>query len=121
MRLLSMVKELSAEAYNLADEVMNVNLTVNSAQAAAGYVLYQNTPNPFANSTNIEFELPQADHVKMEIFDVQGKVIRTIEGDYSKGLNTITISSDMFASAGIHYYKMEAGTFIATKKMVVVR
>lgn len=114
-------KELSAEAYNLADEVMNVNLTVNSAQAAAGYVLYQNTPNPFANSTNIEFELPQADHVKMEIFDVQGKVIRTIEGDYSKGLNTITISSDMFASAGIHYYKMEAGTFIATKKMVVVR
>ena len=57
----------------------------------------------------------------MEIFDVQGKVIRTIEGDYSKGLNTITISSDMFVSAGIHYYKMEAGTFIATKKMVVVR
>jgi hypothetical protein len=113
--------QVIAEAYNTSDEVMDVELRISSDNPAAGYVLFQNTPNPFSNATNIKFELPKSDFITLSIFDVQGKVVRNIQGQYNKGLNTISITSDMLGSTGVLYYKLESGSFTATRKMVVLK
>jgi hypothetical protein len=112
---------VKAEAYNTSDEIMDVELNISSDSPSAGYVLFQNTPNPFSNTTEIKFELPKNDFITLNIYDVQGKVIRTIQGQYKKGLNTISISSEMIGSTGVHYYKLESGSFTATRKMVVLK
>jgi len=108
-----------AEAYNASNEVMDLKMQVRTA--TDGYVLYQNTPNPFRSETNISFEIPSTQNIKINIFDVTGKVINTIEREFSKGYNTVTISKEVLNTAGVLYYSLEAGQFTATRKMVVLK
>jgi len=56
----------------------------------------------------------------LTVFDVSGKVVKQINGDYAKGLNTVVVSKGDLPAAGVLYYQLEAGTFKATKKMVII-
>ncbi len=112
---------IDAEAYNTSDEVLDIDFSVSSDNLTAGYVLYQNTPNPFSAETRINFELPKDEYVTLKIFDVQGKLVRTVSGDYNKGLNTVVIGTELLSNSGVHYYELQAGTYSSTKKMVVIK
>jgi hypothetical protein len=109
----------NAEAYDEYNELMDINLNVRSA--SNGYALYQNTPNPFSVTTDIAFEIPSSQNIKITIYDVTGKVITTVEKQFSKGYNTVTIDQDMLNTSGVLYYSLEAGQFTATKKMVLLK
>ena len=77
-----------AKAYTATSEIMDVVLEYNTA-GVAGFVLGQNTPNPFDNVTTIGFELPVAGTATLSVFDVTGKTISVIENTYNAGYNTI--------------------------------
>jgi hypothetical protein len=51
---------------------------------------------------------------------VSGKAVKVIRGNYAKGLNGINISKADLPAAGVLYYQLEAGTFKATKKMIII-
>jgi hypothetical protein len=110
----------AAEAYNSNNELLNVALSFNNVLAAAGFELYQNTPNPFAQGTTIGFYLPEATSAKLTISDVSGKVIKIIEGEYSKGYNTVSLKRSEMGASGVMYYRLDTNTDSATRKMILV-
>ncbi len=107
-----------AEAYNNNLEILGVEMrTINVSE---GFELHQNTPNPFSATTSISFTLPQASNVNLKVYDVAGKVLKLINKDYAAGTHTITLDKAQLGQGGILFYQLEAGQFVATKKMVVI-
>lgn len=113
---------LNTEAYNEALEVMDLNMIINNTNdVASSFSLGQNTPNPFDNNTSIAFTLPSDMKATFTIYDLAGKVLFTNTDTYSKGLNTLAITQDDINTAsGVLYYRIEAGEFSQTKKMIVL-
>ena len=88
---------------------------------AAEFVLYQNTPNPFAGATLIGFNLPEDATATVTINDASGRVLRIIKGDYAAGYNSINVTRQMIKGAtGVLSYTVEAGDHRATKQMIMV-
>jgi hypothetical protein len=58
---------------------------------AAGFELLQNVPNPVGSSTAITFNLPEGGDALVTISDASGRVLKTINGTYPRGLNTIVL------------------------------
>lgn len=82
-------------------------------------LLTQNQPNPFKDYTIINYKLNETANVTLEILDVTGKVILSInEGYKGIGQYQISISSDQLSS-GIYFYKFTAGEFSTSKKMII--
>lgn len=90
-------------------------------------VLWQNTPNPFSPGTNISFYLPQDEIVSLEVFDATGRLVDTIipGRTYPAGVHTIAWSGRGREGAplgsGVYFYRLKAGDFIQSKKMVMAR
>jgi hypothetical protein len=85
------------------------------------YKLYANYPNPFNPSTMIRFDLPLDSYTKLIIYDAIGReVARLADGNMKAGSYELEWNANNFAS-GIYYYKLEAGDFIRTMKMVLMK
>ena len=111
----------TAEAYSAQSELLEVKLNYTGGTInASAFVLYQNTPNPFKNETAIGFNLPEASSVKLKIFDATGRVLKLIEGDFSKGYHEVNVKNGESNRTGILYYQMETNNNTATKKMILV-
>lgn len=89
------------------------------------YSLAQNYPNPFNPSTKIEFAVPERSRVTLSVYDVLGRKVATLvdavkekgkhEVDFNPGRNNLNLSS------GVYFYKIKAGSFSNTKKMIYLR
>jgi len=81
--------------------------------------LAQNFPNPFNPTTTIRFETPAASHVKLVIYNLAGELVRTlVDGEIAAGFHHITFDAKGLAS-GIYFYRLEAGSFTAFRKMIL--
>jgi hypothetical protein len=110
-----------AEAYNTGDQLLDVAINFSSgAVSAAGFELYQNTPNPFKGETQIGFSLPQDANVTITIHDVTGKVLKLMRGNFAKGYNVISVNSSELPASGVLYYTVATAEHTATKKMIIV-
>lgn len=95
--------------------------SVNYVTDLSDYMLFQNSPNPFSEKTNISFSIPFGQQVTIEIFDIRLNSIEVLVNDYfSEGKHSIVFKSDKL-EPGIYFYRMKAGDFIAVKKMVFNR
>ena len=81
------------------------------------FALFQNTPNPFAEYTNIQFNAPKSDNVAFEVVDMFGRSVYTEKIAATKGLNTYQFSHDL--SAGIYMYTINNGKESISKRMIV--
>ena len=112
-----------AMAYTAGGEANNVAIRFNSANGAvvagAGFELLQNTPNPVKDATTIVFNLPEAAEATLTLTTVEGRVVKTITGQYAKGLNTVVLHHNDL-EAGVLFYEVRTATDRATKKMIVV-
>jgi hypothetical protein len=85
------------------------------------FELHQNYPNPFNPSTTIEFGLPQAGSVSLRVYNVLGEPVATLvnqqllAGWYKAEWNANAVSS------GVYFYRLVAGPFVETKKMLLLR
>ncbi len=83
--------------------------------------LEQNYPNPFNPSTVIKYSIPNADNVTLKIYDVLGKEIYTLVNEYqSAGYYELKFDAATLAS-GIYLYKLKAGNFTSTRKMLLIK
>jgi len=111
-----------AEAYTDLGTIQTPNLIYRSSQGnEITFELFQNVPNPFSNLTEISFILPSSGTASLTITDVAGKVVKIINGDYPKGLNTIELSRDDLQTNGFLYYTLKTENDKATMKMVLVK
>jgi len=85
------------------------------------YELSSNYPNPFNPTTQIRFGLPEANFVRLTVYDVTGReVARLIEAEVGAGYHAVTFDGANLAS-GVYLYRLEAGDFIASRKMVLMK
>jgi uncharacterized repeat protein (TIGR01451 family) len=114
-------KVTAAEAYTESGEVMDVSLAFNSAGIFTDFALYQNKPNPWNNQTVIGFHLPADAPATLTVYDMNGQVVKTISDDYKAGYNSVILSVNDISAAGVYYYRLESGGYVASKKMVMVQ
>jgi hypothetical protein len=85
------------------------------------FSLRQNYPNPFNPETNIEYELKQASHVTVKVFDVSGREVQEpVNTKQEAGVYRIHFQGSGLAS-GVYYYTLTAGSSMNTKTMVLLK
>jgi arabinoxylan arabinofuranohydrolase len=85
------------------------------------YKLHQNYPNPFNPVTQITYTLPQNTRVKIELYDLLGKRVKVLENEQKlAGYYTLEFNGGDLAS-GVYFYRMQAGNFVITKKMLLIK
>ncbi|MFA5011284.1 MAG: T9SS type A sorting domain-containing protein [Ignavibacteria bacterium] len=85
------------------------------------FKLYQNYPNPFNPITTIKFDVPISSSVKISVFDVSGRVLKTLVNDYFQAGTYSVEWNAAKNSSGVYFYKLIARDFTETKKMLIVR
>ncbi len=86
----------------------------------------QNYPNPFNPTTEILFDVPTRSHVQINVYNVLGQKVTTLVNE-DREAGTYVVSWDGTSngggkvSSGIYFYKMEAGDFVQTKKMALLK
>jgi hypothetical protein len=85
------------------------------------FQLYQNYPNPFNPVTTINYALPETRHVRLVILNMLGQVVQTlVDKIQDAGYKSVTLDAcDL--SSGMYFYRIIAGDFIQTKKMMLIR
>jgi hypothetical protein len=90
------------------------------------YVLEQNYPNPFNPQTRIRFAIPEAAYVKLNIYDINGMLVKTLdEGNKSVGrYEAIWDGKNSFGSkvgSGVYFYRLQSNSFVQVKKMILLK
>jgi len=107
----------------LADTLLRGTVTAIEGrdQIPEEFALYQNYPNPFNPSTAIRFALPAEGHVTLAVHNILGQVVQTLVDEVmAPGVYTVRFEAHDFAS-GVYFCTMRAGTFVQTRKLIVLR
>jgi hypothetical protein len=87
----------------------------------SGLALEQNYPNPFNPVTRIEYALPNEAHVTLNVYNVLGQVVATLVNQVEQaGYKTVQFDVKNLSS-GLYFYRLSAGQFSETRKMLIVR
>jgi hypothetical protein len=97
----------------------NVNETQNTIPIS--FSLSQNYPNPFNPSTKIEYQVPKASFVSIKVYNILGQQIYTLRDIYQQAGYYEVIFENASLPSGIYFYQMRAGSFVDTKKMLLVK
>jgi hypothetical protein len=85
------------------------------------FELDQNYPNPFNPSTIIKYSIPANSFVQIRVYDVIGREVSTlVKAQMNAGTYNVTFNADNMPS-GIYFYRIEAGNFIQTRKMILLK
>ena len=96
-------------------------ITPVSGEIPREYSLSQNYPNPFNPVTNIKFSVPLAGFVKLAVYDIMGREVNTLVSQTLKpGVYLADWNASMITS-GVYFYKLTAGSFSETKRMILVK
>jgi len=89
--------------------------------APGSFVLYQNYPNPFNPTTHIRYALPVSGRVQLVVYDALGREVeRLVDADQAPGTYTAMWDATKHAS-GVYFYRLSAGSYSETKKLLLVR
>lgn len=99
--------------------IVSVEEEINSVPKS--YSLKQNFPNPFNPTTKIKYSIPQSSQVQIKVYDVLGNEIETlVNEEKSVGTYELTWNAANLPS-GVYFYQLKVGSFVQTKKMVLLR
>lgn len=99
----------------------NTTFIGDNSFSVKNYTLKQNYPNPFNPTTTIEYHLPKAAQVKIEIYNILGKKVKTILDDYkNSGSHKLKIDSNNIAN-GVYIYRIEAEGYTNSNKMILLK
>jgi hypothetical protein len=86
------------------------------------FYLEQNRPNPFNPMTEIKYELPVDCHVKLDIYNILGQKVATLVNErQTMGYKTVRWETNSAFASGIYLYRLQAGDFVQTRKMALLR
>jgi len=98
-----------------------VGVAVQINKVPAEFLLSQNYPNPFNPNTQIEYSIPKSSQVIVKIFNTLGEEIETLVneekpvGTYEVNWNAANLPS------GVYFYRLQAGDFVQTRKMILLK
>jgi len=85
------------------------------------FELSQNYPNPFNPTTTLSFSIPVRSEVRISLINVIGEVVKEIaSGTYESGSHEVKLDASGLSS-GVYFYKLEAGEFTSTKKLILMK
>jgi photosystem II stability/assembly factor-like uncharacterized protein len=87
----------------------------------SGFNLKQNHPNPFNPSTKISWQSPVSGHQTLRVYDILGNEVATLINEYRNAGFYETDFSPSNLSSGVYFYRLQVGSFIETKKMIVLK
>ena len=94
-----------------------------SEKLPTDFILYQNYPNPFNPSTTINYKIPDFGHVSLIVYDILGRKVATLVEEYKEpGYYNVEfkVNGDGYTS-GVYFYQLKSGSFIETKKMILIK
>jgi hypothetical protein len=92
-----------------------------SGSGPASYSLSQNYPNPFNPSTTIRYGLPQRGDVSLVVFNTLGQQVATLfDGNQDAGYHEVRYDASCLAS-GVYFYRIQAGDFVQSRKLLLLR
>lgn len=114
------------DGYNLvprfySDFLITIGVDLVVVSAPEDFILYQNYPNPFNPKTRIKYSVPHASLVQIKVYDVIGNEIETlVDRERLSGTYELTWNAANLPS-GVYFYRIQAGEFIQTKKMLLLK
>jgi para-nitrobenzyl esterase len=97
------------------------SVTPLSASSPKTFALDQNYPNPFNPSTGIRYQVSEISEVHLDVFDLLGRRVATLVNErQATGLYQVNFNAASLAS-GVYFYKLTAGTFTQTRKMMLIK
>ena len=114
--------DFSAYQYSIYRRTLST-LSVNkvNGEIPTHFTLSQNYPNPFNPSTKIEFQIPQAGMVRLNVYDALGREISTLVNEWLQpGSYTALFNASSFSS-GTYFYQLRSGSTIETKRMMLIK
>ena len=91
------------------------------ADLPAAFALEQNYPNPFNPSTLIRYQLPEGSDVQLVVFDMLGREVSTLVNERKEaGVYDVRFDASGLAS-GLYFYRLKAGAFVQTRKLLLIR
>lgn len=84
------------------------------------FALYQNQPNPFSAETTISFRLPESGRATLRVYTAEGRLVKTVVGDFAEGNNAINFRKDDLGTSGVFYYELETSRHSDRKKMILI-
>ena len=114
-------KPLPAPSGNFRFRIENSSGITGNNSLVKKYTLYQNYPNPFNPATKIKFDLPKNGFVRIQVFDVAGRLVHTLINDFKfRGSYEINFDGSNLTS-GVYFYKMETVDYNDVKKMLLLK
>ncbi|MBI5216048.1 MAG: T9SS type A sorting domain-containing protein [Ignavibacteriae bacterium] len=115
---------LTRKGLSMFDTIHVFNVTTDvgtSPELPASYRLEQNYPNPFNPMTVIHYQLQAKSNVSLKVFDILGREVATLVDEIQQaGFQSVNWNASNYSS-GIYFYRLQAGSFIETKKLVLIR
>jgi hypothetical protein len=113
--------QLGESAYSNEASLSGVSDVKKEDGIPTQYSISQNYPNPFNPTTEITFALPKASHVTLAILDALGRAQAVlVDGERPTGTYSVSWNASNFPS-GIYFYRLQAGDFVETKKLVLLK
>jgi hypothetical protein len=105
-----------------AQEEQNVIVSVDQRdQSPVSYQLQQNYPNPFNPSTTIKYQLPKSSAVRLSVFDMLGREVAVLVNERREaGVYEVRFEGSALSS-GVYFYRLQAGDFIQSKKLMILK
>ncbi|MGE5847349.1 MAG: T9SS type A sorting domain-containing protein, partial [Ignavibacteria bacterium] len=115
-----------ADEMNRSMEDVEIEIQYETPNMPLNYMLSQNYPNPFNPATVIKFSIPKDEFVTVKVYDIIGREIKTLfSGNSNAGMYTLNWDGDdntgMLVSSGTYIYRMTAGEYTESKKMIYLK
>jgi|GEM_PF-898852 len=116
------LQEFSARYYQFGGiDSIRVGVEQVEWNVPQSFSLSQNYPNPFNPTTKIEYALPSTQKVVLKMYDVLGREVQTLVNEQqNSGTYRVEVNASNFAS-GVYFYRLEAGTFVQQRKMLLLK
>jgi len=100
---------------------MITSVSLEAAALPLSFMLHQNFPNPFNPSTTIKYELPRSAVVNLSVYDLLGRMVSVLVNERREaGVHEVKFNGSNLAS-GVYFYRLTAGDFVQTRKLLLVR
>jgi tetratricopeptide (TPR) repeat protein len=106
---------------NLLQNKFGINKEEKEQIIPKEYSLYQNYPNPFNPATTIKFDIPKDGLITLDIYDILGRRITTLVSEFRSAGSYEQVFNASSLASGVYVYKLQAGDYVNSKKMILIK